>query len=250
MPQIKNIMFDLKLLGMLHCLEGTLKDATEESWGPTEVLDVLLQAENDFREDKRSERLLKNSKLKIKPALEDFDFTAKRTITRKEIKELYSLEWIKMGRPILIIGPTGVGKTFIAQALGHHACRHKQPVLFMSISDLLEHQMLARTTKTYLKFKAKLTKPSILILDDFGLKKFNSGEAHDFCEILEERMGDKSTIITTQLPLDHWSEVIEDPVIADAIIDRLIHSSIKLTVKGESYRKVKAKKLDQMKGKQ
>jgi DNA replication protein DnaC len=213
-----------------------------------ELLDSLLQTESDYREEKRSQRLRKNSKLKIKPALEDFDFTAKRSISRGQIKELYGLEWINQGRAVLLIGQTGVGKTFIAQALGHHACRHKQSVLFMSISNLIENQALARSSGTYLKFKEKLIKPSVLIFDDFGLRKFSSQEAHDLCEVLEERMGEKSTIITTQLPLDHWTEVIEDPVIADAIIDRLIHSSIKITIKGESYRKIKAKNLDQVKG--
>ena len=105
---------------------------------------------------------------------------------------------------------------------------------------LFTHRFLYRA-----KFKSKLVKPKILILDDLGLRKFTAQEAHDLCELLEERMAEKSTIITTQLPLDHWSEVIEDPVIADAIIDRLIHSSVKIILKGESYRKEKAKKLDQ-----
>lgn len=146
---------------------------------------------------------------------------------------------------MLIIGPTGVGKTFLAQALGHHACKRKFASLFMTFANLLEYQALARTAGTYIKFRDRLIRPQLLILDDFGLRKLNSTQAHDFCEILEERSEGKSTIITTQLTLDHWTEVIDDPVIADAIIDRLIHSSIKIIMKGESYRKIKANKLDE-----
>lgn len=243
--QVKNRMADLKLNGMLSILDSTLKEATQESWSPTDLLDYLLQAEHDARELKRAERMIKNSRLKIKPALEDFDFNAKRNISRSQIKQLYTLDWIQKGQPILLMGPTGVGKTFLAQALGHHACRNKFSVLFLRISTLIENQALARTTGTYLKFKDKLIKPNLLILDDFGLSKFNSQQAHDLCEILEERIGEKSTMVTTQLPLDHWPEVIEDPVIADAIIDRLIHTSLKLTIKGDSYRKIQAQKLDQ-----
>lgn len=247
--QIKNLMAEMKMNGMLHSLDQQLSEASSQGWSHTELLDSLLQAEYDSKENRKTQRRLTNSKLKIQPAFEDFDFTAKRSISKTQIKELYTLKWLEAGRPILLIGPTGVGKTFIAQALGHHVCHHKHTALFMSISNLLEHQMLSRASGTYLKFRDKLIKPDVLILDDFGLRKFTSQEAHDLCELLEERTGEKSTVITTQLPLDHWSEVIEDPVIADAIIDRLIHSAITLDIKGDSYRKIQAKSLDENKDK-
>jgi len=242
--QMKNLMLELKLEGMLQGIDQTLKEAAEEAWGSGELLDTLLLQEKEHRERKKSERLLKNAKLKITPALEDFDFTAKRSITKAQIKDLLTLNWCDQGRPILLIGPTGVGKTFLSQALGHEACRRKRSTLFMSVSDFLEHQMLHRASGTYLKLRNKLIKPDVLIFDDFGLRKWSSQEGHDLLEILEERIGEKSTLFTTQLPLTQWSEVIEDPVIADAIIDRLIHASIQLTIKGDSYRKVKAKLLD------
>ena len=243
--QVTNLMAEMKLEGMLSSLKETMNMAVQNQWSHTELIDTLIQAEYDFREKKRTTRLLKNSKLKTRPALEDIDLTAKRNITKTQIRELYTLSWLNQGRPLLIIGPTGVGKTFLAQALGHHACRRKFASLFMTFANLLEHQALARTAGTYIKFRDKLIRPQLLILDDFGLRKLNSIQAHDLCEILEERSENKSTIVTTQLTLDHWTEVIEDPVIADAIIDRLIHSSIKIIMKGESYRKIKAKKLDE-----
>jgi len=158
-----------------------------------------------------------------------------------------SLNWCEQGRPLILIGQTGVGKTYIAQAAGLQACLSGKSVMFMSVSTLLENQVLARSTNSYLKFREKLTKPDLLILDDFGMRKFTSMEAEDLREILEERSYGKSTVITTQLPLEHWPEVLPDPVIADAIIDRLDGLSIQVKITGESYRKIKAKKLDSKK---
>lgn len=243
--QMANLMAEMKLEGMLSSLRETMNLAAQGQWSHTELVDTLIQAEYDFREKKKTNRLLKNSKLKTRPALEDIDLTAKRNITKTQVRDLYTLTWLEQSRPLLIIGPTGVGKTFLAQALGHHACKRKFASLFMTFANLLEYQALARTAGTYIKFRDRLIRPQLLILDDFGLRKLNSTQAHDFCEILEERSEGKSTIITTQLTLDHWTEVIDDPVIADAIIDRLIHSSIKIIMKGESYRKIKANKLDE-----
>ena len=154
-----------------------------------------------------------------------------------------SLHWLSDARPVLLIGQTGVGKTFLAQALGLHACAKGKSVLYMTFTTWLENLALARSAGTYLKFRDKCAKPDAVILDDFGMRKLTATEAQDLCEILEERSIAKSTIFTTQLPLDHWSEVIADPVIADAIRDRLQHSALTINSTGESYRGVKARKL-------
>ncbi len=242
--QVKNLMSELKLRGMLDNYDETLIMATKEEWGHEEFMDVLTQAEYDYREKKRRENRVKSSKIRKKSYIENFDFTAKRSITKTQIKDLSGLKWLDQGRPLLLIGPTGVGKTFIAEAIGHHACRNKKTVLFLDVSTFLENLSLSRSSGSYLKLREKLSRPDLLIIDDFGLRKFTSVEAQDLCEILEQQSEGKSTIITTQLPLDHWSEVINDVVIADAIIDRLIHGSINITITGSSYRKEKAKKLD------
>jgi len=144
---------------------------------------------------------------------------------------------------VLLIGQTGVGKTFIAQATGLHACACGKSVLYMTVTTWLENVALARSSGTYLRYRDKIARPDVLILDDMGMRKLSSTEAQDPCEILEERSIGKSTVFTTQLPLAHWSEVIGDPVITDAIRDRLEHAALVVQITGESYRGVKARKL-------
>jgi DNA replication protein DnaC len=244
MSTVKHLITEMKLGGMMEALEKTLSTATEERWSYSELLDTLLQSEYDYREEKRSRRRIQAAKFKIRPAFEDFDFKASRSITKAQVKEIYNLKWIEEGRPLLLIGQTGVGKTFIAQAAGLHACQQGKSVLFFSVTSWLENLQLSRSTGAYLKFRDKLSKPDLLIIDDFGMRKLSSMEAQDLCELLEERSIGKSTLITTQLPLDHWQEVITDAVIYDAVHDRLKHASLTFKITGESYRGIKAKKLD------
>lgn len=244
--QMKNMMEDLRLCGMLKAFDRLRSEATKASWTGDELLDHLLQEESAFREEQAKERRVKNSKLEKLPRMEDFDFTVKRTLTKAMVKELYSLKWLEQGRALLLIGPTGIGKSFVAEALAHHACLRKRSVLFISASDLLEHQKLSRAAGTYLKWRQKMAKPDVLVLDDFGLCKLLAQEAHDFNDLLKARTGEKSTIITTQVPLENWPEVIEDPVIADTIIDRLKHTSVKLDLEGDTYRAVQGAALDKL----
>ena len=153
------------------------------------------------------------------------------------------MQWLSEGCPVLLVGQTGVGKTFIAQATGLHACACGKSVLYMTATTWLENVALARSSGTYLRYRDKIARPDVLILDDMGMRKLSATEAQDLCEILEERSICKSTVFTPQLPLDHWSEVIGDPVIADAIRDRLEHAALVIQITGESYRGVKARKL-------
>ena len=243
--QSKNMMQEMKLNGMLGVFEEKIALATKESWSHTELVDALVQAEYENREVIGIHRRTTNAKFPKQANIQDFDFAAKRSWTRQQIKELMNLKWIEQGRPLIFVGQTGIGKSFTAEALGRHACRNKKTVGFLDITQFIELIAQARASGAYLKFRAKLAKPDVLIIDDFGARKLTSSEAQDFKEMLEERSFGKSTIITTQLPLDHWSEVIGDPVINDAITDLLAHSALKFTVTGESYRKVKAKKLDE-----
>jgi len=243
-PQIKNILSDLKLTGMLNAFENLIDKSTKNSWTGLEFFDQLLQAEAEWREQQSAERKIKNSKLIRLPALEDFDFAFSRNLTKVQIRELYSLNWLEQSRPLLLIGPTGIGKTFVAEALGHHICQRKKSVLFLSMSDLLEQQHLAHVSGNYLKYKAKINKYDLIILDDLGLRKLNTQEAHDFCELIKERPNQTSLIITSQVPLKNWLEILEDPVVADTIIDRLKNISVKITLSGKSYRELQGQKFD------
>jgi DNA replication protein DnaC len=242
--QIKNLLLDLKLSGMLNVFEDLSKESTKSSWTGAEFLDQLLQAEYNHRESRNALQKIKNSKLNRLPAMEDFDFEFSRNMTKAQVRELYALTWLDQSRALIITGPTGIGKTFIAEAIGHHVCQRKKSVLFVGMSDLLEQQSIAHASGSYLKFKAKIAKYDLLILDDLGLRKLSTQEAHDFCEILKERQGKKAIIITTQLPIKNWPEILEDPVIADAIIDRLQHTSVKINLKGPSYREAQGKQFD------
>jgi len=238
------MMQEMKLTGMLSSLEEKIALATKESWSHTDLVDALIQAEYDQREITGIQRRIKNAKFPKQANIQDFDFSAKRSWTRQQIKELMNLKWLEQGRPLIFIGQTGIGKSFVAEALGRHICRNKKTTGFLDITQFIELIGQARASGAFLKFRAKLAKPDVLVIDDFGARKLTATEAQDLKEVLEERSLGKSTIITTQLPIDHWSEVIQDPVINDAITDLLDHSAIKLTITGDSYRKTKAKKLD------
>lgn len=239
----KNLMAEMKLLGMMNAFDRCVHEATRDRIGYTQLLDTLLQAEADYRQARKTGNRIKAARFTLRPSFEDFDFTASRSISKAQIKEIYSLNWLKDGRPLLLIGQTGVGKTFIAQAAGLHACASGHSVLYTSVTTWLENLAMARSSGSYLRYRDKLAKPDLIIFDDFGMRKLSSTEAQDLCEILEERSYGKSVVFTTQLPLDHWSEVIADPVIADAIRDRLEHAALTIRITGESYRGVKARKL-------
>lgn len=240
---VKNQLAEMKLLGMLGVLDSALAEATRDQLSGSELLNQLVQAEVDYRKQRKTANRIRTARFRDRPAFEDFDFTAKRSLTRPQIKEIQSLGWLEDARPLMLIGPTGVGKTFVAQAAGLHACANGKSVLFTSITKWLENLNLARSSGTYLRYRDKLAKFDLIIFDEMGSRKLTATEAQDLCEILEERSSSKSVVFTSQLPLAHWSEVIADTVIADAIFDRLQHSALTIEVTGESYRGVKARKL-------
>jgi DNA replication protein DnaC len=242
--QVKSLMHEMKLSGMADIIDKTASSAISEGWSFFEFIDVLLQAENESRNRRRTESRIKAAKIRRTASFEDYDFTAKRSLTKAQLKEIQSLKWLEDGRPLVLIGQTGVGKTYLAHAAGLHACQAGKTVVCLSTTTFLEQLMLARTTNSYLKFKERLTKPDLIVLDDFGMRKFTAVEAEDLREILEERSYGKATLITTQLPLDHWAEVLPDPVLAEAIVDRIDGMALKIKITGESYRPIKAKKLD------
>lgn len=239
LEQTRNQMNQLKLYGMLKSLELRMQESLNHGWGPSELLSALVTDESAYREGAKISKRVRAANFRTNADLESVDYTAKRTLTKPMVKDLMMLDFIKNSpRNLLLIGPTGVGKTFLSTALGHHACRHGYSTHFQGISVLIEKLVMARTDSTYLKLRDRLIKFDLLIIDDIGLKKLPPEFVQDLHDILEERQ-EKCTVITSQLPLKNWNEIIDDPLALDTIVDKLKHGSLELEIEGDSYRKVK-----------
>lgn len=238
--QTKQILSELKCYGLLEHLDERLAEATSHGWGHTEFLSAVLTDEKLYRDNQRTTRRIKSAHFRTDASLEKLDLTTKRNLTKTQVQDLKSLAFIKAPRNVLIIGSTGIGKTFLATAIGNYACRQGYSCLFFGMNFWMEKLLLHRSDGTFLNFRERLIKTDLLILDDLGIKALPPGAIQDLYDILEERYHSKSTMITTQLPLQNWKEVIDDKVALDAILDRLIHGAIKLEMVGETVRKTRA----------
>lgn len=237
-------MQDLLLTGMGQTIETDLEIARKQDWQHEELLSKLLQTEKNYRDEDFIRKKVKLAQFKRNAFISDLDMVVKRGITKQQVQDLMNMQWLEQARPIVFVGQTGVGKSYFAEALGRYACSKRKTVLLKEATELFLMINEARRFNRYLSMRKRLAMFDVLIIDDFGMRKISSTEAQDLKELLELRSMSKSTFFTTQLPLNHWSEVIEDPVILEAIVDLIEHSSIKIEMKGESYRKIKAKKLD------
>jgi DNA replication protein DnaC len=242
LTQIRSLLLDLKLTGMHMRLDLVLEESRRHGWNLEESLDALLQAEAETRRERGIRARIQASRLRGQARFEDYDFTASRSLSRSDFREIASLSWLERGQPLVIIGQTGVGKSFLAQAAGFKACALGKTVLAYSVTGWMDERTEALRTGTILKFRKKMLRPDLLQLDDFGLKKLSVDEAEDLREILEDRSFGKSVLLTTQLPYKHWAEVIPDPVLAEAIVDRLEGPALTVTMTGESYRKYRSQK--------
>jgi len=185
-------------------------------------------------------RLRKNAKLKLTASLEDIDYRAQRGLDKSVIRSLGTCGWIRKRQNVIIVGPTGTGKTYLACALAQRACREGLSSFYLRTPTLYRNLATARADGSYARVLARLGRASLLVLDDLGLAALSDQERRDLLEVVEDRYGAASTIITSQLPVEHWHEVIGDPTIADALLDRLVHNAHRVTLKGESMRKTKA----------
>jgi DNA replication protein DnaC len=245
--QTKQLLGQMKFLGMLETVDLRITEATSQGWGHTEFLSALITDEKLSRENRQIKSRIRVAQFRTDGSMESLDLTAKRNISKTQVSDLMELSFIKAPRNVLILGPTGVGKTYLATAIGNWACRHGFSCVFAGMSLLIERLSIARADGTYLKYRDKLVKTDLLILDDLGIKPLPPETVQDIYDVLEERYQSKSTIVTSQLPLNHWKEVIEDAVALEAILDRLIHGAVKIELDGESYRKKrgdKKKKVD------
>ena len=202
-----------------------------------ERLGLLVDREWTERENRRLAGRLAKARLRQAAALEDVDWRTPRGLDKSVVLALGSCQWIAQHQNCLITGPTGVGKSWLACALGHKACREGYSVFYLRLTRLWRELAVARGDGRYLKLLAGLARMDLIILDDLGTEALGEAERHDLLEILEDRHERRSTLVTSQLPVGHGHEVIGDPTLADAILDRLVHNAHKLALKGESMRK-------------
>jgi DNA replication protein DnaC len=206
-----------------------------------ERLALLLDRETTDRENKRLTARLRFAALRQAAVVEDVDLRSARGLDRALFQKLAAGDWIDRKQNLLILGPTGVGKSWLACALGHKACRDDRSVVYHRVPRLLEALALARGDGRYARMLKAIGRVQVLILDDWGLAPLNAEQRRDLLEIMDDGLGKGLTVVTSRDPVDHWHEVIGDPTIADAILDRLVHNAHRLVLRGESLRKQAAK---------
>ena len=230
----------LQLTGMLTALQEQMGMDDINDLSFEERLGLLVDREAVCRESRRLKTRLRKAKLRHDAAVEDIDFRHPRGLDKSLVLRLTDCNWLKNHENLIITGPTGVGKSYLACAFAQKACRTGYSAIYLRTSRLFENLGLAKGDGRYIKLLTGFAKTDLLVLDDFGLAKLNREHQHDLLEILEDRHGLKSTLVTSQLPVEHWHEQIGDPTMADAILDRLVHSAHKIQLKGGSMRKKKA----------
>ena len=234
-------LHELRFTGMAKALTDQMALPDIDDLSFEERLGLLVDREATEREDRRVQTRLRQAKLKQNACIEDIDFKQPRGMDKSLLLDLAQCLWIKKHLNLLITGPTGVGKTWIACALAHKACREGFSALYLRLPRLLQELPIAKGDGTYTRLMNRLAKVDVLILDDWGLSKLIAEQRRDLLEILEDRHDTRSTIVTSQLPLDQWHHIIGDPTLADAILDRIVHNAYKINLKGESMRKNKSK---------
>lgn len=230
----------LKLYGMAQALEEQRENATTHALAFEERLALLVDREHLSRHNTRYQRLLRNARLKVAQAcVEDINYKTSRGLDKSQIAALADDAWIQRAQNLLISGPTGSGKTWIACALAHQACRQGLTARYWRVPRLFEEIRTAHGDGSYLKLLKRLAKTSVLVLDDWGLISLSTQDRADLLEILDDRLNTRSTVICSQLPVDTWHAYLGEPTLADAILDRLVHQShrIELKTQGESLRK-------------
>ena len=231
----------MRLHGMRAALEHQLEQPETASLSFEDRFGLLVDQEWTFRENRKLDYRLRSAKLKIKDAsVEQIDYRIPRNLNKSLILSLANSDWVAKRQNVIITGPTGSGKSFLACALAQKACRDGYTALYSRVSMLFYELSLSRADGSYGKLLQKLSKVRVLVVDDWGLAPLEEMERRDFLEILEDRHNSSSTIMASQLPIKQWHDTIGDPTLADAICDRIVHNAHKITLKGESVRKIKS----------
>ena len=228
----------LRLRAMADAWTAQAKSPDLSSLDFDERFGMLVDAEFQTRDNRKLSKLLADAQFRYPQAcVEDVDVSATRGLEKSLLRQLATCSWVNENLNVTITGKTGVGKSYLACAFGQAACRHRERVLYRRMPRLLDELALARADGTYARVLSKLAKTRVLILDDLGLGHLNEPQRHDLLEVMEDRYGRAATIVTSQLTRDKWHAWINDPSIADAILDRLVHNAYKIDLKGPSRRK-------------
>jgi DNA replication protein DnaC len=237
-------LIEMKLNTLAKALREMLDLPPDKQLSFEEKISLLVDREWIERENRRVARRIKEARLSVRAAPEEIACDAARGIDKPLLRDLMTCQWVRSHLNVIAIGPTGIGKSFLGNALAQAACRQGFRALFVRVPRLLEQLAIARTSAAYGSLLARIAKIDVLVLDDFLLAPMTDIERRDLLEVLEDRYGKTSTIITSQLPTKTWHEAIGDPTIADAICDRLVHNAHILSLRGPSMRRQKAVKPD------
>lgn len=228
---------ELRLSGMADALEEQQALPDVQGLSFDDRLTLLVEREATVRQDRRQTQLLRQAKLRLQASIEDLDFRSPRGLDRSVILRLATCDWIRHHQVVLITGATGTGKTYLACAFAHAACRQGLSSRYFRLPRLIDELARARADGSYPKLMDRLQRTHLLAIDDYGLAPLTLTERRDLLEIIEDRTGRRATLLTSQLPLEHWHDVIGDATFADAILDRLVHHAHRITLKGASMRR-------------
>jgi DNA replication protein DnaC len=232
----------MKFYGMHGAFKTALETGSTNDYTLDEFIGYLTEAEWDDRLNRKVERTIKNARFRYKAAVEDIIYDPSRNIDKNTMMRLFECEYIEKARCLLITGSTGVGKSYLATALGYQACIQGFRVLYFNSARLFAKLKMAKADGSYLKELAKIQRSQLFILDDFGLQPLDNQSSMILLEIIEDRQGKNAAIITSQIPVNSWYDIIGEKTVADAILDRLVHDAQRIDLKGESMRKNKLNK--------
>ncbi len=232
---------EMRLKGMANAYEDQIQTPDIASLGFDERLGLLVDREQTERENRRLKTRLTKAKLKQQASMEDIDYSDKRELDKAQLLDLGSCRWLKEHNNLLVTGGTGAGKTYLACALAQKACREGYTSLYLRLPRLFGDLTIAKGDGRYSKLLTRYSKVDLIILDDWGITPMTGENRRDLLEILDDRYEKKSTLITSQLPVNKWHRYLEDPTLADAILDRVVHNAYRVDMGGESIRKRKGK---------
>jgi DNA replication protein DnaC len=233
-------MRQMKFYGMYHAFKTCLENGRNTTFTADAIISFLIDSEWDDRNNRRIDRNIQNAKFRYKSNIEQLFFDTDRNLDKNQLMRFAECDFIKKAENILVTGSTGIGKSYIASALGNQACTIGYKVLYASSEKLFSRLKIAKVDGSYLKEISRIEKQDLLILDDFGMQPFDNASRSALMEIIEDRHGKKSTIITSQLPVQKWHDAIGEKTVADAVLDRIVHDAHRIELTGESLRKRKA----------